>query len=88
MPESIAFLLLEKSVVVNADLFAVFAVTLKLNLTVDKSEECVIRTLAYIVAGVDVCSTLTNDDGAGVDKLSVASLCAESFGFGVTAVTG
>ena len=79
------FLLL---VFVNTDLFTVLAKTFKLNLSVNESEKCIVRALTYIVAGVDVCSTLTNDDGTCINELTVASLCAESLGFGITTVTG
>ena len=71
---------------VNANLFAIFANTLELNLTVDKSEECVVRTSANVVAGVNVCSALFNKNVTCKNKLTVGSLRAKAFGFGITAV--
>lgn len=78
----------EKSVFVYADLFAVLAQTLKLNFAACESKESIVAALTNIYAGVNVCSTLTNDDGACINKLTVASFRAESFRFGITAVTG
>ena len=65
-------------VAVYADLLAVLAKTFKLYFSVDESEKCIVGALTYIVAGVDVSSTLTNDDGTCINELTVASLCTES----------
>ncbi len=73
---------------VNADLFAVFAHTLEFDCTVDESEESVVRTLADVVAGMDVSASLLYEDIAGKNKLTVCSFCAKSLGLGVTTVTG
>ena len=63
---------------VNAYLFTVFAHSFELNLTVDKSEESVILTLAYVVAGVDVCAALLNKDVACENELTVCTLNTKS----------
>ena len=73
---------------VDADLFAVFAVTLKLDFTVDKSIQSVIGADADIVAGMDMRTALTDEDGACKNCLAIASLRAESLGFGIKTVTG
>lgn len=44
---------------VNADFLAILAHSLELDVAVDESEEGVIRTLADIVAGMDVGSALS-----------------------------
>ena len=72
----------------NADLLAVAAKSLKLYLAVYKSEQGVIGAAADIVAGMDMCASLTNDDVAGKDSLSVRLLYAEALGLTVTAVLG
>ncbi len=73
---------------VDADLFAVLAVTLKLDFTVDQSIQSVIGADADIIAGMDMRTALTDEDGACKNCLAIASLGAESLGFGVTTVTG
>lgn len=73
---------------INADFFAVFAETLKANLTVNKSEKSVVLAFAYVCAGMDFCSSLSYKDVACKNILTVGALCTESFGFGITAVTG
>ena len=73
---------------VNANLFAGLAVALKFNCAVDKSEKSVIRADADIVAGMDFGASLSHKDVACENELTVCSFCAESLGFGITAVTG
>ena len=73
---------------INADLLAVTAHTLELNNAVNLCEKSIVRTLAYIGAGVDVSATLSYKDVTCKNKLTVSTLCAESLGFGITAVTG
>ena len=73
---------------VNADLLAGLAVALKLNSTVYKSEESIIRADTYIVTGMNFCASLSYKDIACKNELTVSSLGAESLGFGITAVTG
>ena len=73
---------------INADFFAVFAETLKANLTVCKCEKSIVLAFAYVCAGMDFCSSLSYKDVACKNELTVGALCTESFGFGITAVTG
>ena len=73
---------------VNADFLAILAHSLELDVAVDESEEGVIRTLADIVAGMDVGSALSDKDIACENELTVASLDAESLGLRITAVLG
>ena len=47
---------------VNADFLAILAHSLELDVAVDESEEGVVRTLADIVAGMDVGSALSDKD--------------------------
>ena len=44
---------------VNADFLAILAHSLELDVAVDESEEGVVRTLADIVAGMDVSASLS-----------------------------
>lgn len=73
---------------INADFFAVFAKALKANLTVYKCEKSIVLAFAYVCAGMDFCSSLSYKDVACKNELTVGALCTESFGFGITAVTG
>jgi hypothetical protein len=61
---------------------------LELNLTVNQSEQSIIGTTADVNAGMNVGSSLTNDDIAGGYSLSVSGLNAKALGFAVTAVLG
>ena len=73
---------------VNAYFLAILAHSLELDVAVDESKEGVVRTLADIVAGMDVGSALSDKDIACENELTVASLDAESLGFRITAVLG
>ena len=73
---------------VNRNLLAVLAQSLKLYYAVSLSEKRIVRALAYVLARVDVSSSLTNEDVAGQYELTVSSLDAESLGFGISAVLG
>ena len=73
---------------VNADFLAILAHSLELDVAVDESEEGVIRTLADVVAGMDVGSALLHQNVAGQHELSVGALHAKALGFGITAVLG
>ena len=61
-------------VLVNRDLFAVLAQTLKLNCSVLKGEKCVITAAANIGAGMNFGSALSDKDVAGEYELTVSSL--------------
>lgn len=73
---------------VNAYFLAILAHSLELDVAVDESKEGVVRTLADIVAGMDVGSALSDKDIACENELTVASLDAESLGLRITAVLG
>lgn len=71
---------------VNTYLLAILAETLISYLSVDLCEQCIIGTSADILAGVDMCSSLSVEDVACEDILTVSALCAETLSVGVTAV--
>ena len=73
---------------VNADFLAILAHSLELDIAVDESEEGVIRTLADIVAGMDVGSALSDTDIACENELTVGALGTKALGVGVAAVLG
>ena len=66
---------------VNADPFAVFAYTLKFNSTVNKSKKGIVRSSADVVAGVDMCSALLNENVARENELTVGTLGSQTLGF-------
>ena len=72
----------------NDRLFLVFAQSAVGNLTVDLSVKSIVNTDAYILSGVDLGSTLSYENSTGLNGLSVRSLNAETFGFGISAVFG
>ena len=61
---------------------------LKLYLTVDKSKKSIILTDTNVVTGMDSCSSLSYEDVAGENCLTVSSLNAKALGFAVTTVLG
>jgi len=69
----------------NVDDLAATLVT-ELNSTSCEGEESVIATTADVNAGVEVSSTLTNDDFAGKNLLTTEALYAEALCVGVTTV--
>ena len=71
---------------INANALFVLAYALKLDGTVDKSEECVVGADADVVAGMDMSSSLANKNVAGQNKLTVSTLYTKTLGLGVTAV--
>lgn len=73
---------------IDADLFAVAAHALEFNLAVDQGEQRIIRSTADIIAGMDVRTTLLDEDVARKDELPVRALDAETLGLGIAAVTG
>lgn len=73
---------------IDADLLAVSAHALKLNLAVDEREQRIVRTAADVVAGVDVRAALLDEDVARKNELAVRALRAEALGLGITAVAG
>ncbi len=73
---------------VNADLLLASCLVLELDLTVDQSEEGVVCAHADIVAGMNSSASLSDDDIAGDNRLTVGLLNAKSLGLGITTVLG
>ena len=73
---------------VNRNFLSAFAHFLKSNSTVDKSKECVVLADTYVVAWMNVCSSLAIENVACENELTVCSLSAKSFGLGISAVLG
>ena len=71
---------------VYAYLLAVTAETLELNCTVNHCEQCIVRTDTYTVTGMNVCTSLANQNIASLNELTVCSLYTQSFGLRITAV--
>ena len=73
---------------INAYLLLVLTLALELDLTVNESKKCIVRSDSDIITGMDLCTTLSDKDVSGDNCLSVALLCTKSLGFGVTTVLG
>ena len=73
---------------VNADALTILAPTLETNDAVRLSEQGVVRADAHVGTGMDVGTTLTDQDVAGQNELTVGTLNAQALGLGVTAVLG
>jgi hypothetical protein len=73
---------------VKANLLLRSGLLLKLNLTIDQSEEGVILTHAYVITGAYSGSSLSDDDVAGYYGLTVSLLNAKALRLTVTAVLG
>ena len=78
--------MLKELVSVYANLLLSACLMLKLNPSVDKSEERIILTDTNIVTGMNSCSSLSYEDVAGENYLTVSSLNAKALGFAITAV--
>ncbi len=61
---------------------------LKLHLAVDESEQGIVRTATYVVAGMNVSASLTDDDVACGHKGTVSTLHAQTLRLTVTTVLG
>lgn len=79
------FLLLNS---VNANSLAITANSLELDLAVNLSKQGVIRSDSDVLAGMDVSSSLANENVSGEYKLAVSSLYAKTLGLGITTVLG
>ena len=73
---------------VDADLLLTASLVLELDLTVDQSEEGVVGAHADVVAGMNSGASLSDDDIAGDNGLTVGLLNAKSLGLGITTVLG
>lgn len=71
---------------INADLLTVFAHALEFNLTINQSEQGIIRALANVLTRVDMCAALTDKNVAAKYELAVRTLCAETFCLRITTV--
>ena len=80
--------MLGRLVSVYANLLSSACLMLKLNSSVDKSKESIILTDTNVVTGMDSCSSLSYEDVAGENYLTVSSLNAKALGFAVTTVLG
>jgi hypothetical protein len=76
------------SLSVNTDLLLALGLLLELNLTVNQSEQRVIGADANVVTGMHGSASLSDDDIAGADTLTVRLLNAKALRFAVTAVLG
>ena len=68
--------------------FAILAHTLELDVTVDLSEQGVVLANADVVARMDMSASLTNQNIAGQNELTISTLRAQTLGLGITAVLG
>ena len=59
---------------------------LELNGAADKCKESIVRTDTYIVTGMDLGTTLSNQNVTCKNRLSVSLLYAETLGLGITTV--
>ena len=73
---------------VDGALLAILALALELDMTVNESKEGVVTADTDIVAGMDVRASLTNQNVAREDELTVRAHHAQSLGLGITAVLG
>ena len=73
---------------IDRSLLAVSAESLKLENAVACSKESIVSALADVCAGMHLCTSLTDKNVACEDKLTVASLDAETLGLGISAVLG
>ena len=64
------------------------AVLDELHLALLKSKEREVAATADIGAGVDLGAALANDDGSGLEKLTIISLDAKVLRVGIASVTG
>ena len=72
----------------NRSSLPVLAYALKAKDSVGQSIQGIVTADAYVEAGVDAGAALSVKDVAGLNKLAVSSLCAESLSVGITTVLG
>ena len=75
-----------KSVSVYANLLLRLCLLLKLYSTVNQSKQSVVLTDTNVVTGMNCCTSLSDNDIAGCNCLTVRLLYAETLGFAITAV--
>ena len=71
---------------VHGALPTILALALELDDTVNQSEQSVILANTNIGAGMDVSTSLTNQDVTGQNELTVCTLDAQALSLGVTTV--
>jgi hypothetical protein len=72
--------LVERCIRVNADLLALFVVTLEFHIAVNGRKQRVVAADPHIVAGMEFRAALPDQDAARADILTVAGLDAKSLG--------
>ena len=77
---------ISESVCVNADLLLTLGLMLKLDSTVNQSKQSVVLAYTDVLAGANCASSLSDNDIAGNDCLTVSLLYAKALGLTVTAV--
>ena len=65
---------------------AIFAHALELDMTVNLCEQGIVASNTDIVARMDVCASLANQNVARKNELTVCALYAQSLGLGITTV--
>ena len=73
---------------VNANALLAASLHLELNSTVDQCVKGIVGAFANAHTGMDVSASLTNDDVAGNNCLTISLLYAKTLGFAVTTVLG
>ena len=73
---------------INGCLLAVFAQTLETQDAIDLGEQGVVSTDAHVGAGMNVGTTLANQNVTRQNELTVGALGAKALGLGITAVRG
>ena len=73
---------------INRYLLAVSSDSLITDNTVNQSKQSVIAALTYVCTGMNSGTALSVKDVAGLCKLTVASLRAQSLGLGISSVLG
>ena len=72
----------------NADKFLAFCLAFKLDSSVYKCKECIVAADTYTCAGMNICTSLANDNVACENALTIRLLDAESLRTAVSAVLG
>ncbi len=73
---------------INADLLAGLVFSFELDGTVDHCEQCIVSADTYVISGMILGSSLTNEYGTCAYELTVSSLDSQSFRFTFAAVLG
>ena len=71
---------------VNANFFTVTTITFKFYFAVNQSKQRIIGTSAYVLAWMNVCTTLFYKNVTCKNKLTVCTFYTKTFRLGITAV--